>query len=171
LLGSKYLKSLIISLAFQGDTLKLQNTTIPTTLQHLIVSHCSHVLVAGDALSSMAFLASVEISEVDSLQLEERAFFYEPHSLVFGQIEGKWVHEMYPERVQDVKIMLNNISDVEFPRFSFGGHIEEISMEDVRVSRFNPYSLASTYSVIRTLRLDKCSIDYFAFQVNLLITL
>lgn len=152
---------------FQGDTLKLHNTTIPRTLQHLIVSHCSHVLVAGDALSSMDYLSSVDISHVDSLQLEERALFYEPHKLVFGQIEGRWLHEMYPDRRQDVKIMLSNISDVEFPRFSFGGHIEEISMEDVRVSRFNSYSLASTYSVIRTLKLDRCSVDYFAFQVSL----
>jgi len=131
------------------------------------VNHCSHVLVAGDALSSMAYLATVEISEVESLQLEERAFFYEPHQLVFGQVEGRWVHEVFPERDQDVKIILANISSVEFPRFSFGGHLEEILMDGVRISQFNPYALANTYSVIRTIKLDRCSIDYFAFQVRI----
>ncbi|XP_059469381.1 uncharacterized protein LOC132193041 [Neocloeon triangulifer] len=148
----------------KGEKLHLRNATIPVTLRNLIVNHCSHVLVSSDALNSLSYLARVEISNVDVLQLEERALFWEPHRLVYGREERTWVHENFPDENRDVQFYLSNVSNAQFPRFSFGGHVEEIVMDNVRVSRFESYAVANTYNVIRTLKLERCSIDYIAFQ-------
>ncbi|CAB3381476.1 Hypothetical predicted protein [Cloeon dipterum] len=148
----------------KGEKLHLRNATIPIELQNLIISHCSHVLISSNSLNSLNYLTKVEISDVDNLQLEKQALFWEPHRMEFGREERAWIHETFPINSRGAKFYLSNISHAEFPEFSFGGHVEEIVMTNVRISRIDSYAVVNTYTVIQTFKMDRCSVDYIAYK-------
>lgn len=105
----------------------------------IVVSNCSSVIVANSSLASMAGLRSVDLVNVANLTLVRQSFKLSPHSI-------------------RTRISVRNCSIDVLPSFVFGGDVEAISFENVRIGQLSAFAFANLFHT-DTLRLENCQIE------------
>ncbi|KAK2579866.1 hypothetical protein KPH14_007549 [Odynerus spinipes] len=105
----------------------------------IVVSNCSSVIVANSSFASMAGLRSVDLVNVGNLSLVRQSFKLSPHSV-------------------RTRISVRNSSIDVLPSFVFGGDVEAISFENVRIGQLSAFAFANLFHT-DTLRLENCQIE------------
>ncbi|XP_015182013.1 PREDICTED: uncharacterized protein LOC107069312 [Polistes dominula] len=105
----------------------------------IVVNNCSSVIVTNSSLISMIGLRSVDLVNVANLSLVRHSFKLSSHS-------------------SRTRISVRNCSIDVLPSFVFGGDVEAISFENVRIGQLSAFAFANLFHT-DTLRLENCQID------------
>ncbi|XP_066580934.1 uncharacterized protein [Prorops nasuta] len=110
----------------------------------IVVNNCTTVILSNSSLSSMAGLRSIDLVNVENLTLVRQSF------------------ELSPESSR-TRISVRNSSIDVLPSFVFGGDVEVISFENVRIGQLSAFAFVNLAHT-ETLRLENCRIGSMEAQ-------
>ncbi|KAF4527992.1 hypothetical protein B566_EDAN012399 [Ephemera danica] len=143
--------------------------SIPPSLSFLRVARCDRVIVKTRAFATLRSLRRVELVNIGQLDVQEAGLVWEPHrhsnhtAQNIGGGPPNQYEEVYggPNTLTSVTMILDSISKCpQLSRFTFGGHLDLISITNTNIDKIDSYAFTNLRGKIDKIEFRNTNINH-----------